>query len=357
MSIFKKRIIAVFLVVIVSAAILAGFGLYGNIQMKKLPALSAKDVIDYTLENHDQGIITVGTIHDGRISYHVYGRNGEELPSKQYPYEIGSLTKTFTAAMICKAVQDGKIDLNSSIDKYLALPQKQHYPTVKQLLTHTSGYKGFYFEVPMISNFLSGRNDFYGISTATLYSRLSKVSIADEAHKFAYSNFGYATLGLILEKVYKSDYSTLLNSYINSLGLQNTHISDGTLPNAWDWMPEDAYLSAGALTSNAEDMLAYAAILLDLGICGGSCMDSLETINATPAQYEMIGIRMDQIGYGWIHDTQNDIIWHNGGTGDYNCYLGLDIKNRNAVIVLSNLPPSFKIPATVVGIKVLMEMK
>lgn len=354
----QKVTIAVLLVVVVSGVIIAGLSIYGNIQMKKAPALSAQDAIDYTLENHNQGIFTVGTIHDGRVSYHVYGRNGEELPLKQYPYEIGSLTKTFTAAMICEAVQDGKIDLNSSIDEYLDLPQKKQYPTVRQLLTHTSGYKGFYFETPMISNFFCGRNDFYGISKDALFSRLSNVSLSNKTHKFSYSNFGYAALGLILESVYKSDYSTLVNNYVkNSLGLENTHISDCALPNAWDWMSDDAYLSAGALTSNAEDMLSYASILLDQGICGGSCMDPLETINATPAQYEMLGIRMDQIGYGWIHDTQNDIIWHNGGTGNYNCYLGLDMENKNAVVVLSNLPPSYKIPATVVGIKTLMEMK
>lgn len=309
------------------------------------------------MKNNDQGIITVGTIHDAQLSYRVYGKNGKELPQKLYSYEIGSLTKTFTAAMICEAVQDGKIDLNSSIDEYLDLPPQKHYPNVKQLLTHTSGYKGFYFEIPMLSNFFHRRNDFYGINSNLLIDRLSKVSVANEKHDFAYSNFGYATLGLILEEVYGTDYYTLVNAYIsNNLGLKNTHISDCTIPDAWDWMQDDAYLSAGALTSNVEDMLAYASILLEQSICDGMCTEPLEIIDATPAKYSLLGIHMDQISYGWIHDVQNSIIWHNGGTGNYNCYLGLDMENKNAVVVLSNLPPSYKIPATVVGIKTLTEM-
>lgn len=63
---------------------------------------------------------------------------------------IGSLTKTFTAAMISKAVQEEKIDINATIDQYLTLPEGNDYPTIEELLTHTSGYKAYYFESPMI---------------------------------------------------------------------------------------------------------------------------------------------------------------------------------------------------------------
>lgn len=71
----------------------------------------------------------------------------------------------------------------------------------------------------------------------------------------------------------------------------------------------------------------------------------------------MSNVHIDEVAYGWIIDNRNGFIWHDGGTGHYNCYLGLDMENQNAVVVLSNLPPNYKIPATVVGIKILEEMR
>ena len=59
----------------------------------------------------------------------------------------------------------------------------------------------------------------------------------------------------------------------------------------------------------------------------------------------------------WIIDTENNFVWHNGGTGHYNSYLGFNKKTGNGVVVLANYPPSMsKIPATVIGIKLLKEL-
>lgn len=56
-------------------------------------------------------------------------------------------------------------------------------------------------------------------------------------------------------------------------------------------------------------------------------------------------------GFAWILDSKNNVIWHNSGTGNYNCYLGLNLKQQKAVIVLSNLATGYRIPATVIGVK------
>ena len=58
----------------------------------------------------------------------------------------------------------------------------------------------------------------------------------------------------------------------------------------------------------------------------------------------------------WIIDRENGFVWHNGGTGHYNCYLGIHPETGTAVVVLSNLPPNDRIPATVLGIKCLSEL-
>ncbi len=250
--------------------------------------------------------------------------------------------------------------MDSTIDEYLDLPEGNTYPTIKELLTHTSGYKSHYFEKPMVANFFKGRNDFYGVTKEMTLERLSKVSVDKGSYKFKYSNFGFATLGLVLEAVYDTDYTTLCNDFLqNELGLKNTKISDmnGGLGKYWDWSGTDAYLSAGAVTSDISDMLMYAQLQLDENNIFSDCHDSLKKINASTENYKAMGIRMDEIGMSWIIDNENDIVWHNGGTGDYNSYLGFNPKTKTAVVILSNFSPISRIPATVLGVKLLEEMQ
>ena len=162
----------------------------------------------------------------------------------------------------------------------------------------------------------------------------------------------------MLESVYGTGYTALVNDYVQSnLGLTSTKISehDGDLGNLWDWEANDAYLSAGALTSNITDMLTYAQMQLD-DPHFTPCHESLKTINASTESYLMMGIHMDEIGMAWIIDNENGFIWHNGGTGHYNSYLGFCPETGTAVVVLSNLSPNDRIPATVLGIKKLQEL-
>lgn len=64
---------------------------------------------------------------DGQASYKVYGENGKEL----HTYEVGSLTKTYTAVLINKAINEEKIKIDHTIDNYLPFPDSNKYPTVK----------------------------------------------------------------------------------------------------------------------------------------------------------------------------------------------------------------------------------
>lgn len=56
-------------------------------------------------------------------------------------------------------------------------------------------------------------------------------------------------------------------------------------------------------------------------------------------------------------DKENETVWHNVGTAHYNSYLGFDKEKQIGVVVLSNLLPDYKIPATVMGIKILTDLQ
>lgn len=355
----KKMIITIVSIFLCAVFVLGSVMFYVKYQMSKIPELTFEEALEYTTKDDPNAVITVGIIKDGELSYKVYGENGKEISPELHTYEIGSLTKTFTAALINKASTEGKLDLDNTIDYYLSLPKGNEYPTIKELLTHTSGYKGYYFENQMISNFFKGRNDFYGITKNMVLDKAKDLNMDNENYEFNYSNFGYAILGLVLEVVYDSDYTTIVNDFAqNELGLKDTRISDksGDLGNYWDWKEDDAYLSAGAITSNISDMLSYAQMQLDSNPYFDECHESMKIINASNKDYKMMGINMDEIGMSWIIDEENGIIWHNGGTGGYNSYLGFNLKTETAVIILANLSPNYRIPATVLGIKLLVEM-
>ena len=345
--------------VVCAAAAAVGMTLYGSAQLDKVPAMTALETLAYTTQGRADAVVTLGTIKDGECSYTVYGENARQLPHELHEYEIGSLTKTFTAALICRGFEDGTLSPEGGINEYLDLPPKAHYPTLAELLTHTSGYKAYYFAPPMTGNFFAGRNDFCGIGDSMVLERLAKTDIPAGEHEFLYSNFGYAALGLVLEKTSGTEFTALMNGFAQELGLENTHISDGSgdLGNMWEWTAGDTYMAAGALVSNVEDTLKYAQLQLDGEGVFARCHESMAVINASDAKNKKLDINLDEAGAAWMLDRENGFIWHNGGTGDYNCWLGICPETRTAAVVLSNLPPSFRLPATVTGIKLLKEIQ
>lgn len=331
-------------------------------QLAKLPGMSFEDTLAYTTRDNDKSIITVGIISGGEASYQVYGANAAPLPKQEHVYEIGSLTKTFTTALLCKAIDEGKADLGAPINTYLDLPQKDYYPTLKRLVTHTSGYQPHYMEGKMVSNFFSNqKNDFYGIDQAALINRIDKINLKDQDEPFQYSNFGFAVLGRVLSEIYQTDYATLMNDFVKQdLALNNTHISNaqGDLSGYWHWTQQDAYLPAGALTSTIGDMLRY--IQLHMGAQLPYLAQShqvLAQIDNAPSQYQQMGIHMDDVSMGWMMDRTGGFIWHNGGTSSFNSYASFDQDRQLGVVILSNLSPSYRIPATVMGAKLMAQLQ
>ncbi|MDF2473938.1 MAG: beta-lactamase [Anaerocolumna sp.] len=358
----KKKILkAIFIIVLVTAVGFGSYCIYGLYKINQLSKMTFNEMLVYTTKDNKDVVITVGIINNGKMTYEVYGENGIIQPKKEHIYEIGSISKTFTTSLLCKAISEGRISLDDSIERYLSLPKKDYYPTVRRLVTHTSGYNEYYFEKPMISNLLHKQNDFNGISEKMLLERLEKISLDDSDYAFKYSNFGMAVLGAVLEKIYDKDYTPLMNDYISEdLGLTNTKISDGSgdLKNYWKWSESDAYMPAGALLSNITDMMQY--IKMHMGEESdylSMAHEVLAEVNATTGSYEKMGIRIDAVGAGWMIDNENNFIWHNGGTGDYNSYIGFDKENQIGVIILSNLPPEYRIPATVMGTEILTSLQ
>lgn len=352
------------IIIIVALVFVLATGIYvmiANYRMSLIPSMTFEEMLGYTTKNNKNALITVGIIKDGKANFTVYGENARILPNKEYTYEIGSVTKTFTTSLLCKSIYEGKADLSDPIDHYIELPSQDYYPDLRRLVTHTSGYKSHYFEWQMASNILGGeKNVFCGISTKKLNQKISRISLEDKDYSFKYSNFGLSVVGSVLAEIYDKDYSTLMNDFISSeLKLEHTSMSNGSgdMQGYWGWKADDGYAPAGAIVSTIGDMMAYVKIhmmqekpYLSLG------HEAIAQVNATSKQYEQMGIRIDAAGIGWMIDTENNIVWHNGGTSNFNSYVGFNKERQVGVVILANMAPNYRIPATVMGPKLMIAM-
>ncbi len=132
-------VIIIVSVLVCLALVFGGFMLFMKQQMSKLPALSFKETLEYTTSGKNEAVISVGVIKDGVATYKVCGENGKELVDELHSYEIGFLTKNITAALVNKAIGEGKLSLSSTIDTYLDLPERNSYPTIEKLRKRING--------------------------------------------------------------------------------------------------------------------------------------------------------------------------------------------------------------------------
>ena len=188
-------------------------------------------------------------------------------------------------------------------------------------------------------------------------SKIKELSLEDKDYPFEYSNFGISVLGLVLEKIYKEDFTKLMNGYIiDELKLTNTKVAkqSGNLYNYWKWEDNDGYVPAGAIVSNVEDMAKYLNVFLSDGLeYASDTYAKIKDINANNKTYEKMNIRLDGVGMTWMLDDKNDIVWHNGATTNFNAYMGFTKDKKKGVAVLSNIDPDDKISMTVIGVKIL----
>lgn len=304
---------------------------------------------DY-LMSHPKAAVVIAFYQRGQESVQGFGTaNGADPPDAQTIFEIGSVTKTFTAAMLSEMVADGSMKLDDPISLYLpkgvVSPTKNGREiTLENLATHTSGLPRLpdnFFAV--VTN---QQNPYISYTTKDLYDSLATVQLRTDPGKTSdYSNYGFGLLGKILELKTGKSYETLLQEDICApLGMENTttqlsagqrqrltpgHDSKGNVVSNWDF---DALAGCGAIRSDATDMLKY--IEANLGKATPKLLGAMEADQA-PHYTGLTGI----VGLGWqITKTVEGptIIWHNGGTGGYRSFVGFDKEHQVGIVVLSN---------------------
>jgi CubicO group peptidase (beta-lactamase class C family) len=134
-------------------------------------------------------------------------------------FEIGSVTKQFTAAAILQLVEQGKLTLEDDLGKYLQFDTRKRKVTIRQLLSHTSGIKG-YTELPSFEALSIQKH-----SRDTLLRIVEKEQFDFEpGEALIYNNTAFFMLGLIIEKVSGLSYEEYVKKNLfDKAGMTNSY--------------------------------------------------------------------------------------------------------------------------------------
>ena len=256
----KRRLVS-----FLTAGLISFAGFSQNIDKTKL------DAYFDALSSNNRFMGSVAIAQGGRLIYSKsvgFADVGQGLKaSENSKYRIGSVTKTFTAVLTLKAVEENKLNLSQTIDKWFPTIGNADKITIEHMLYHRSGLHNH------VDEFVNSNRHTQPITETEMIEVIIKGGNDFEPDtKMAYSNPNYILLTYILEKIYEKPFSKILKEKItNPLGLKNTYLGEKintqkgecnsyTFLNNWELAPEldiSQALGAGAMTSTPADLVTF----------------------------------------------------------------------------------------------------
>ena len=286
------------------------------------------------------GIVDNGTIRSGARGQTIAGSDQDVTPDT--PFLIGSISKSFTALAIMQLVEAGQVDLDADVATYLDVFQGRPSGaiTVRQLLSHTSGYSTVQGNSTHQAN---------SLGEGELVEHLAQVVEWEPAYlpgdRWEYSNANYQILGAVIEAVSGQDYASYVQANIlTPLGMSNSFVSDGREPGkiavghrpwfggnrAYDMgRTERVNAPAGGVFASANDLALYLAMMLNgeddiISAAGKAAM--LRPASASSPFY----------GFGWFIDTDAGTAYHSGLVPGTETLATLAPAQHKGVVVLVN---------------------
>jgi serine-type D-Ala-D-Ala carboxypeptidase/endopeptidase len=293
--------------------------------------------------------IVIGLYEGGRTEVYGFGKGpGNRAPDASTLFEIGSVTKVFTALMLADSVQRQELAFETNLADLLppgvTVPTKDKRTiTLGMLATHRSGLPRM---PPSLARREEAPDPYAKYGEEQLYEDLIRTPLLDvPGDKVAYSNFGMGVLGFVLGRKLGSSYAVALEGRVlQPLGLGSTFLTvpdaakvrraQGTNPELrpvpyWYF---DALAGAGALVSDAHDMLSLIDDEMDAA--SNSHGPLRQAMKLTQAQ-QLERPEADNEGLGWEIDSAGRF-WHNGQTGGFHVFVGFEPKTRRGVVLLAS---------------------
>ncbi|WP_034058097.1 serine hydrolase [Lacinutrix jangbogonensis] len=347
-------------------SIFIALALLFNFQVKAQDSKISTEVKEYIQSRVDNQMnvgIVVGYINGDTIEYYSLGKTAMEngvAVNEASVFEIGSISKTFTATLLALKVNSGEMNLDDPISKYL--PKAVKGPTrngkeitLKHLATHTSG-------LPKLPDNLESRNPknpYVDYTYKDLYNYISNHELkVDIGSVSEYSNVGMGLLGHILELQSGKTYEELVIEYIaNPLQMNDTRLvfneamknrlakgHEGLLETEnWDIITLGG---AGGIRSTASDMVKYIQANINSESIDSKLHNAMSLAHKSAYKNEE---QRTEMALAW-HIENGKFLLHNGATGGYSAMIALEKSGKRGVIVLTNSNQSID----PIGIKIMM---
>lgn len=307
-------------------------------------------MLRYLVEDAQIPGIVLGVLEpDGSTRVLSYGSGGPGTKplSSQSIFEIGSITKTFTATLLADMVTRGEIRLEDPVSRYLPdyvlLPSYDgRQITLEDLATHRSGLPDWADHTP-----IDPRAPMADYDAETLYGFLRDFSLRrPPGSEYQCSNLGFQLLGIALSRAAGMPLAQLVRQRIlEPMGMENTSYAlEGDMA---EWMTRghrggevvppsggtEARWGAGGLCSNMEDMLKYLRANV------GPPETLIErAMHAAQQPRAATGEEGFQTGMAWqiLNSPGQTIIVHGGRAGGFRARMGFDPERRIGTVLLSN---------------------
>ena len=262
-------------------------------------------------------------------------------------FEIGSITKVFTALLLADMANKGEVSLDDPAAKFLPaghrMPERGGRPiTLADLATHRSGLPRMADDMWAISH---PDGQFADYTEERLLAFLDRHQLTREpGAQFEYSNLGMGLVGYLLTRAAGSDYETLVRTRITGpLGMNDTMITRPPGDAARLAAPFDAHMrpvkpiemaalaGAGAIRSTVADMLIFSRALLDPTSPVAAALKTTLSVR-TPSEN-----RFEQ-ALGWVvrRLPARELLMHNGQSYGFSSILILEPAKGRAVVALVN---------------------
>lgn len=287
--------------------------------------------------------IVVGVVDRNGVKVYQAGSSGTARALDSHTlFELGSVTKTFTATILATMVLDGSVKLDDPVSKYLPAGVRVPSRNGKQitLLNLATQHSG----LPRLpTNMDPGGPDPYAhYSIADMYAFLETYQLPrDPGRSFEYSNLGIGLLGDALANRAHMSYARLLQTRVlGPLGMTETAIAltpseksrlaaghdvDDDVVVPWNF---EAIAPAGAIRSTVADMLKYVRCNMGQGPLARACLFAQKPRATFPPG--------NHIGLVWWSGDLEAIVHHGGDTAGYHASVAVSPDHTKGTVVLTN---------------------
>jgi len=308
------------------------------------------------MEKRPHAALVVGVIQGTNTATFAYGHlAGPDTPAPdgETLFEIGSITKVFTAltaqSLVAENVWTWTNAIRDVMPDSVKLAPVFDRMSIGQLATHLGGLPRLPDNLELAKIDINNPYAGYGANELRSFLR-SYQPKTPPGRRLEYSNLGFGLLGHLCEiKTGKPLGEAIRERVALPLGMTNTaatftrtnnvavgHAVEGQTTPYWDF---DALAGAGVLKSSLNDLLLF--VRANLNPEDSPLAESLEA-----CQQQQGESWTGNVGYGWqltrTLQGELDFVWHNGGTGGFVSFIGLDRNNGNAIVMLSSSGDAMK---------------